>query len=495
MARTKWRTLIDLGFAAAVGACAVAASAALDREMASVPMVLALLTLTVSALAFIYGVLHRRSAIPPEAAARDSGQVGQLLDALPVAVLLFGDDGRLLSGNVAWRTFASEHGVPDKAARHPSHYRDFARAFESAHPLGSKPAQLVEGIRSVLMGEGHAFDGEFALASGAHTRRLHLTAHAFECEHGRCVAVLLLDVTDRHVAEERRDLLGAALNASAHAVVITDSRAVIEWANPAFATLAGRAPHETIGRTPAELLRSARDGAAFHPVIWDTIAKGEVWRGELIQQHKDGAMRHESMTITPVRDGGGTLRHFVAIKEDITERKLHERELHRLASTDALTGARNRRVFLENVTLERARVRRYGRRSALLMLDLDHFRQVNEAHGQAAGDAVLRHCVKLASASLRQTDMIGRLGGEEFGILLADTDLEGAIEFGERLRSKVNASAIRHGGVQIRVTVSIGIAGFKREDPHVDAVLARADSALQLAKSGGRNRVECAQAE
>lgn len=496
MGRRKPSTSSEFALAAFVAVCALLAGAALRLGETAVPLLLGLLALTVTALCACHVKLRQAGAATVDKAPHASPGDGQVLEALPAGVLLFGAAGRLLRTNQAWRSFASAYGVIDAAGAHAPHYRSFAGAFKSTQANADNATELAEGMRRVLAGEAPAFDGEFALQVGAHTRWLHVGVRPFDDGQARGIAVMPLDITDRHLAEERRDLLGAALNASAHAIVITDARAVIEWANPAFATLAGRSPDETIGRTPGELLRNAGDRTGIEPVVWERIARGEAAHDKLPPQPNDSTLADDAMTITPVRDHSGKLRHFVAIREDAATRSQGgERERQRHPSIDALTGVRSRRAFLDEAALERARVRRYGRRSALLVVDIDHFTHINESHGRAVGDAVLRQFARLISTRVRQTDIIGRVGGEAFGIILTETDLEGAMEFGERLRRKVNSSVIRYTTTEIRLTVSIGIAGFKREDPGVDTVLGRADRALRLAKSGGRNRVECAQAE
>lgn len=179
-----------------------------------------------------------------------------------------------------------------------------------------------------------------------------------------------------------------------------------------------------------------------------------------------------------------------SIIHDITEREAQERELRRLATTDPLTGLVNRRRFLEQLGLELARFQRYTKPAALLMLDLDHFKQVNDQHGHAAGDAVLRHFAALAQRVLRKIDRIGRLGGEEFGALLPGTDEEGARQLAERLRNRVAESPAGTEAGAISFTVSIGVTLLTPADTKVESVLNRADCALYRAKEAGRNRVE-----
>lgn len=175
---------------------------------------------------------------------------------------------------------------------------------------------------------------------------------------------------------------------------------------------------------------------------------------------------------------------------DSAEGKRMEAELVAMATTDFLTGLVNRRNFMARMEEELARLKRFDiERAAILMLDLDHFKRVNDDFGHAAGDAVLKHFAALVRAELRKIDTGGRVGGEEFAILLLGADLAAATQFAERLRAKVAATPLDHAGRDIAVTVSIGIATLDASDPNADAALTRADAALYDAKHAGRNRV------
>jgi diguanylate cyclase (GGDEF)-like protein len=169
------------------------------------------------------------------------------------------------------------------------------------------------------------------------------------------------------------------------------------------------------------------------------------------------------------------------------------RELREMATTDFLTGLSNRRHFTARTEEELARGQRLNAQQATVVaLDLDHFKQINDTHGHAAGDAVLKRFAALLRGELRQIDTAGRMGGEEFAILLPGADAAAAKAFGERLRQKVMDTPMMHGGQTIRLTVSIGISAMSPGDTSADAVLVRADGALYRAKEGGRNRVEIA---
>lgn len=482
---TAWRVARMLPLGVLARSDRAHAVTAARQEIRRQSLLLApLIALAVAGVFSSYWALRQMNRRRIAAQEHDLDRMARLLDALPACVLLFGQNGRVLLSNRTWQAFAAEHAA--QLAHGAPHYRDYARLLH-CEP-GATSAE--EGIGAVLLDAQVAFEGEFALADGQCA--VQVLVRPFSHERLRGVVVLQLDITDRHRSEERNRLLYAALEAAASAIVITGPDAVIEWANPAFTTLTGYSRDEALGRKPEELVHSGRQDAAFYRALWDTILRGEVWRGELVNKRKDGQLYHEALTITPVRDRSGRLAHFVAFKEDISQRKRQEDELKRLANTDPLTGVCNRRAFMAHLSAELARVQRYGHSAAVLMLDLDHFKTVNDRYGHAAGDAVLQRFTELTAALLRQTDILGRLGGEEFAVLLPQTDEAGACGLAERIRVRVASQPIDYDGRTIPITVSIGVALLEVTDPRADMVLIRADQALYRAKQGGRNRVESA---
>lgn len=189
----------------------------------------------------------------------------------------------------------------------------------------------------------------------------------------------------------------------------------------------------------------------------------------------------------------GTLQcvnEMVGVIQDITERKELEWRLEYEARTDALTGCASRRYFLEVAKLEFSRSHRYASHLSVLMLDLDHFKKVNDTHGHQVGDLTLQKLVQVCRGILRQEDLIGRLGGEEFAILLIETGREKAFEAAERLRVAIAATEVPlEKAPPLRFTASIGVASLEEHDPSFEAMLKRADQALYQAKNAGRNRV------
>jgi diguanylate cyclase (GGDEF)-like protein/PAS domain S-box-containing protein len=190
-------------------------------------------------------------------------------------------------------------------------------------------------------------------------------------------------------------------------------------------------------------------------------------------------------------DYGGTPAVLVALN-DVSQRKDLEKELLRQASTDSLTGVNNRRYFLAQAEQELRRSRRFARTMSVMMIDVDHFKKINDEHGHAAGDAVLQGVVKRALESLRQSDTLGRLGGEEFAVLLPETAIADAVDVAERLRQHLAERPLIAERAAIPCTASIGVAQLCAKDGTIEVLLQRADEALYLAKKNGRNRVQIA---
>ena len=279
-----------------------------------------------------------------------------------------------------------------------------------------------------------------------------------------------------------------AVDSSLAAVMITDRESRIEYVNAAFVQTSGYSVEEVVGHTPA-VLHSERTASPLYPELRQAIQSGSPWRGELQSLRKDGSSRWDDVAISPVPDANGTVTHFVAIISDINLRKQMEEELRGLATTDPLTGIANRRRLLDLGAQEILRAQRVGTPMSVLMLDIDHFKDINDSHGHPAGDAVIQAVARLCGDTVRAIDSVGRLGGEEFAILLPMTDRAGAQEVAERLRACVEAYRLEWEGKTIRLTVSIGVAQGTPDDGNFSALLGIADQALYKAKKEGRNRV------
>jgi diguanylate cyclase (GGDEF)-like protein/PAS domain S-box-containing protein len=224
-----------------------------------------------------------------------------------------------------------------------------------------------------------------------------------------------------------------------------------------------------------------------------TVATGMGERGEFRFVLKDGSIRYIESDGRAIRNTHGKVSKVLVVSRDITERKRMETKMVEMATTDFLTGLPNRRHLLARLEEEHARMQRIeGQCAAVLMLDLDNFKRVNDSFGHATGDNFLKHIAALIRSELRKIDTAGRLGGEEFAIVLPGADLTSARAFAERLRLQVANSPLMLKDQAIPLTISLGVAVLNVNDANTDAALARADRALYRAKESGRNRVEIA---
>jgi diguanylate cyclase (GGDEF)-like protein len=231
---------------------------------------------------------------------------------------------------------------------------------------------------------------------------------------------------------------------------------------------------------------AAADAEALVPVVMLTGQGNEAVAVQALQGGAQDYLVKGAVTAQGLRWAIHNAMEKVALRRQIERQR---RELERLATTDVLTGVFNRRVLLERLELELRRCRRYGTRLCVLLLDLDHFKRINDAHGHLAGDAVLVAVGQLLRTRVRGTDVAGRYGGEEFGVLLPETDLEAGRELAERLRHHLAAEVFTSAGNSFRVTCSIGVAHFMEAKQKATDLLQAADEALYRAKEQGRDRV------
>ena len=253
-----------------------------------------------------------------------------------------------------------------------------------------------------------------------------------------------------------------------------------------------------LGYTEGELLQMSFQQLT-HPddlekdlaLLQETIeGKRQSYQMEKRYFRKGGQLIWALLSVATVRDANGKVRYFISQIQDVTERQRMLNKLRDQANLDYLTGLYNRRYFIERGTQELSRAARYTKPLSMLMLDIDEFKQINDTRGHRTGDLVLRHLSRILGETLRAIDLCGRLGGEEFAVLLPETDTAAAFETAERLRATIAASAVvPEDGPPVRYTVSIGVTTLNVADSNIDTLLGLADQGLYQAKRTGRNRV------
>jgi diguanylate cyclase (GGDEF)-like protein/PAS domain S-box-containing protein len=296
------------------------------------------------------------------------------------------------------------------------------------------------------------------------------------------------DVTERKRIEEELRKLSNAVKQSPVSVVITDTKGIIEYVNPRFTELTGYTPDEVIGKTP-RILKSGKTSASEYKRLWDTITQGKEWRGEFCNRKKNGELYWDYAYISPIRNSEGVITHFLAVKENITERKNFEVQLAHLASCDPLTNLLNRRRFHEELENCLAQARRYGNKGAVMFLDVDNFKYINDTLGHQAGDKLLVDLATLLRKRMRKTDTLARLGGDEFAIILPHVDVDQAQSIAINILESVRNNIIVNKRQSLSITVSIGIALFPEHGDDAETLLSYADLSLYRAKEEGRNRI------
>lgn len=350
-------------------------------------------------------------------------------------------------------------------------------------------------VRQVLL-HGTPYQGEHRIRTQS-GRVIWLRIRGAVAERdpqGRALRVIgrATDISaEREAAEAQR--IAAVAFESQEGMVVTDRAARILRVNRAFTELTGYGAEEVIGKTPA-LLASGRHGQDFYRAMWGQLSCDGRWQGEIWNRHKSGHIFPEWLTITAVRDDSGAVSHYVGAFLDITEQKEAQGKISQLAFYDALTGLPNRRLLLDRLSQVKKEHRDAGQHGALIFLDLDHFKTLNDTLGHDVGDEFLRLVAQRLRELMRADDTVARLGGDEFVVILSE------------LGNRVEEAAARAATVAQRVcdslgqpyewqgrtlysSASLGVCLFPGSDASAESLLKHADLALYKAKAAGRNQV------
>ncbi|MFZ6641265.1 sensor domain-containing diguanylate cyclase [Undibacterium sp. TC4M20W] len=322
-------------------------------------------------------------------------------------------------------------------------------------------------------------------------RMLLVISNAIEFEGKDAVMISGMDMTEHNEMEEQlrqSEFNFRRLFENMQDVYYrTDVDGIVQKVSPAVTKILGYTPEEIEGKPAAELYPQMGDREAFRKEI---MLHGMVsdFPGQMVT--KDGRIIDISVNSQALYDDEGNYAGAEGICRDVTQRKLLEREMQRLATTDSLTGIANRRAFLEHAEHIFKSCQRYQTQMTLMMLDLDFFKGINDKYGHQSGDLALINFAEAVKLELRESDLFGRLGGEEFCVLLQQANQPEALLVAERIRAHVQSLLLNSAaGEPFSLTVSIGIAIYRAEDDRLGRLLERADKALYQAKSNGRNRV------
>lgn len=413
-----------------------------------------------------------------------------LVENSPMCIHEISLDGRITSMN---QSGLDMMGVADECQICGLHYLDAV-------------CDADRGRIGALLDQAYAGRGsQFEFASSGREPRMYSSCFVpIKNKHGGVDKLMGIteDITARKRTEEMLRKLSIAVEQSSASVVITDLDARIEYVNPRFSEVTGYSLAEAIGCNP-RILQSGQVAAEVYADMWGKLTGGLAWEGELLNKRKCGALYWEETHVAPVKNPAGAVTHYVAVKTDITERKRMEEQVRRLAFYDGLTGLPNRRLLSDRLAQAMAAGKRSGRYCALLFLDLDNFKPINDLHGHDVGDLLLVEAARRLKACMREVDTLARFGGDEFVVVLGPLDGERAtavVQAGvvaEKIRvalAQPYVLAVRRDGapeltVRHRCSVSIGVALFFDRQASQDDILKWADTAMYQAKAAGRDLI------
>lgn len=306
--------------------------------------------------------------------------------------------------------------------------------------------------------------------------------------NGRADGIICIieDISRRMRDTAQLRLSGKIFENTQEGILVTDAAGIILAVNQAFVGMTGYSEHEAIGRKPS-LLTSGRHDSVFYADMWHALRTARQWSGEIWNRRKSGEIFPEWLNISAIDDDEGNILNYVAVFSDITRIKQNEERLSHLAHFDALTDLPNRFLFRNHVELALAHAARNGKQLAVMFLDLDHFKAVNDTLGHRAGDFLLAGVAKRLSDCLRAGDTLSRFGGDEFNALLPDLDnITAAVSVAKKF-VEVLSQPFRFEDKEFHITTSIGIAIYPQDGRNLDQLTHCADAAMYQAKEQGRN--------
>jgi len=365
-----------------------------------------------------------------------------------------------------------------------------------AHPLNPNlPVQSRPKLKEVMEKGGFASEEEHFRHKNGKLFPIEISSMPVMKENAIFqIVTVFRDISEKRALEMKTNLLTKALEVSINAVVITDKNAIIEWVNPAYERMSGFTLKEILGKNPKDLVSSGKQSKEFYKNMWKTILDKKVWEGELINKRKNGSLYHEELHIAPILDKEGEIEYFVAVKQDISRRKKREERIKHFAFYDVLTNLPNRRLLGEHLQKIIHTFPRQNKHVAILYLDLDKFKALNDTKGHDAGDEFLKKIAYRINKLMRKEDIVARIGGDEFVIVLDDLSkqLDVAVQntkiIAEKIRKTINTPFNLKSG-EYQASTSIGIYLFSDDSLSMEELLKNADTAVYAAKLEGRNAI------
>jgi len=288
-------------------------------------------------------------------------------------------------------------------------------------------------------------------------------------------------------ADKIRDIMLQGIDKNPSVAILTDKKGRIIYVNETFEKVTGYSYEDAYGKKPS-ILKSNNVPKETYAQLWKTILSGKSWEGEFHNRCKDGTYYWAQARISAIHDKKGHIEHFFSLQNDVTKVKDLMKKVNDLAIKDPLTGAFNRNIYNDQKSEDALKKVKFYQFQGALMIDIDFFKVVNDTYGHQVGDFVLEGLADVIRDNIRENDILIRYGGEEFLILLQESDKTSTLYLAERIRKKVEAYPFLVEDITLNITVSIGISMIIPEDQSFDDIIGRVDKALYYAKNHGRNQ-------
>ena len=336
---------------------------------------------------------------------------------------------------------------------------------------------------------GESLEMEFEVLGLKGGRRWLETHAAPMLDHGLPAQLAVTrDISERKQTQAKLLLAASVFGHAGEGIIITDVQGTMVDVNDAFTRITGYSREDAIGQNP-RILKSGRQDTAFYEALWRGLTEQGHWSGEIWNRRKNGEVYAELITISAVRDGQGSTQHYVALFSDITAIKAHQSQLEHIAHFDALTNLPNRVLLADRLQQAMAQAQRRQQLVAVVFLDLDGFKEVNDLHGHESGDQVLITLAQRMKEALREGDTLARIGGDEFVAVLIDLeDPSAGVPLLNRLLMAA-ALPVPVGDLTLQVSASLGVTFYPQaQNVEADQLLRQADQAMYQAKLAGKNR-------
>ncbi|MDD2335249.1 MAG: EAL domain-containing protein [Geobacteraceae bacterium] len=395
------------------------------------------------------------------------------VDCLPGVFFMLGSDFRLLSSNRDFEQLLGRDLQPDEVPSYEEYFSKDQR--ESVRFL------VQQGFR-----HGSA-EAEVAIPGNDGTDSFYFSSRLFLLGGEDCLITVGSDISARRDAEKKIELWARVFQSTSESILITDANLRVASVNQAFCTTMGYETHEIVGRKPLMLTSDLHD-KYFLRQMWRDLRFRDSWQGEFWSRRKNGEVCPQWLVVNSVRDQGGTLTNYIALFTDISEQKSQEQQIQHIAHHDSLTGLPNRLLCMERLVMALQQANRSRRRVAVLFMDLDRFKNINDSLGHHVGDCVLVTAANRLSSCIREGDTVSRLGGDEFVVILANVeDSHDIASIMEHRLLPLMRQPYDAGGYELHCSCSIGISIYPEDGADKDTLLRNADSAMYQAKMTGRN--------